>query len=431
MTESTGVVVVGAGLSGLIAARELRRNSIDVIVLESAERPGGRALVETTVLGSRLDLGGQWIGHDHHRLAALADEMGRSRYVMHSPPTPGIVAQGRRVRLWSPTVLVAAVSLVVFSLIRGFRRSTGSPTISVQDWLNRVPGRRARRLLEVTALVSWTADLDRVSIGTALSMVKRQGGLVTMLSSKGGAQDSLIVEGAGSLVERLADELGDVVHLNRPVTTIVRDDDGVTVQTPTGDVRASAVIVTVPPPMAKRIRHEPDLPPARCELERGTFMGTVYKAIAVYPQPFWRETSSAEILVLDDPGFGVFDSSAPGGPGHLCVLAGGPDARALDALDPDARRAAILGPIAAQLGTGVLEPSGWHEKSWHLDSHAGGGYLALPEVGTEASHVPFAAESIGRVHWAGTETAHDHPGYLDGAIESGERAAGEVAALFG
>ena len=74
--ETTTVAIVGAGLSGLIAARELRRRGIGLLLLEATDRTGGRTMSETTALGSRVDLGGQWIGHDHHRIAALAAELG-------------------------------------------------------------------------------------------------------------------------------------------------------------------------------------------------------------------------------------------------------------------------------------------------------------------------------------------------------------------
>lgn len=427
MSESTSVVVVGAGLSGLIAARELRRRGIDVVVLEAAGRPGGRSLAETSVLGSRLDLGGQWIGHDHHRLAALADELGTTRYVMHTGAMPEIIADGRRLRPWSPTILGAVAHLVLLQLMRISGWANRSDA-SVADWLDKVPG-RARRFLEVLALVSWTADLDRMSVRAMLAMIRGQHGLVTMLSTKGGAQDSLIVEGAGTLAERLADDLGPAVRLDQAVTLIERDDSSVTVSTATDQIRAAAVIVTVPPPMAARIQHEPALPESRAALERDTYMGLVHKAIAVYPEPFWRATATGEMILLDDPGCAVFDSSPPGGPGHLCILVGGPEALALDELRPDARKEKILAAIAAQLGPEVLDPAGWHEKSWHRDEYAGGGYLALPDLHCETA-VPMSAEPVGRVHWAGSETAEDHPGYLDGAIEAGQRAAEEVAALL-
>lgn len=433
MQESTrpdvvDVVVVGAGLSGLVAARHLSREGHTVTVLEAADRWGGRALSETTPLGSRVDLGGQWIGHDHHRLAALVDEVGAHRYVMHTDSLPTLLDGPQRIRLTSLRALAALLLLACLEVTRRVRPSGPDRWLSttVQDWLDRLPA-RTRRVLEIAALVSWTADLDRISVRTMMRLIRAQGGVVTMLSTKGGAQDSLIVEGAGHLTDVIAHELGDAVRLGWTATRIARDDDGVVVTTPRGEVVAQAAIITVPPPMAVRIEHDPALPPAPQLVGAGTFMGSVYKAIAVYPTPFWRPASTGELLLLDEPGGAVFDTSPPNGPGHLCLLVGGDEARALDDLDPATRRADLLARMAVALGPRTLAPTSWHEKSWHLDPHAGGGYLALPDRGADIE-LPMPADPIGRVHWAGTETAADHPGYLDGAIESGERAAREALA---
>src|SRR5215471_2871288 len=111
MDRDTTVVVVGAGLSGLTAARELHRAGVDVVVLEAADRVGGRSLSETSALGSRLDLGGQWIGHGHHRLTALAAELGLTAYPMHTGRLPLLVDGPRRLSPASPSVLTALLAL--------------------------------------------------------------------------------------------------------------------------------------------------------------------------------------------------------------------------------------------------------------------------------------------------------------------------------
>ncbi|MFD5695309.1 flavin monoamine oxidase family protein [Streptomyces rubiginosohelvolus] len=420
------VVVVGAGLSGLTAARDLHRRGIDVIVLEAAGRIGGRAMAETTALGSRLDLGGQWIGHDHHHVMALAAELGATQYPMHTGAMPQVIDHGRKLPITSPSVLPAGLALAGLGAL-SLTGATGRwDDTTVDTLLRRVPGRTSRRLLEVIASISWTADLDRFSVHAMTQMVRQQGGLRTMLSTKGGAQDSLIVEGVGTLTDRLAAELGPRVRTGHRVTAIARDGAGATVRTASGSYRAAKVIVTVPPPVAARIEHTPPLPADRASLERNTYMGSVYKAIAVYERPFWRHHGRAEFLVLDNPGRAVFDTTAPDGPGHLCTLVAGPEARALDHMGSSARRDVLLGPLVPHLGPDVMKTASWHEKAWHLDEHAGGGYVALPEPGTSESIGPIPHAPTGNIHWAGSETASEHPGYLEGAIASGRRAAREI-----
>lgn len=424
----TSVAVVGAGISGLIAARALHRQGIDVLVLESADRTGGRMMAETSALGSRLDLGGQWVGHGHHRFSALAAELGATVFPMRTPKRPLVVCDARTVSAVSPSILTAAAVLLAWQI----RAKRGAPkrwhSTTVQEWLRKVPTVDARRLLEVVVEVSTSADLDRLSMDALTKMIHYQGGLSTMLSTTGGAQESLIVEGAGTLTDKIAAELGPRVLTSSRVTSISRDDEGVVLRTRSAVIRASKAIVSTPPPVSAEIAFDPPLPAGRRRVEQDTYMGSVYKAVAVYEQPFWRGSADAEFMFLDSPGFAVFDTSPPDGPGHLCVLVGGRGARELDRLDEAGRRQAILDPLAAAVGSSdILQPVSWHEKSWHLDEHVCGGYSALPSAGSTEGIFPLPSDPIGNIHWAGTETASEHAGYVEGAIESGERAAREVA----
>lgn len=426
LPRTATVAVIGAGMAGLVAARELRGQGIDVVVLESASRPGGRVLAETTALGSRVDLGGQWIGHGHHRFAALAAELGLPVFAMRTPARPTVVDGAGELRNPVPAVATLLVLEILSRLgVPGSWRSR-----SMREWLRRVPGRRTRRLLEVILAVSSTADLDRFSVPALLALVRYQGGLPGMLSTAGGAQDSLVVDGAGTLAERIATDLGDRVVYDSRVTAVHRDAAGVTIHTVSGEFRADKAVVTVPAPVAATVAHHPPLPADRIRLQDNTYMGSVYKAIAVYERPFWRDRGHAEMLVLTEPGLAVFDTSPPQGPGHLCVLVAGADARTLDTLDDEARRTTILGPLAERFGADILTPAGWHDKLWHRDEHVAGGYTALPILGHDEGYFPHPSAPVGNLHWAGSETASEHAGYIEGAIESGERVAREVAAAL-
>lgn len=430
-TFDATVIVVGAGLSGLVAARELSRHGIDVQVLEAGDRVGGRAFAETTARGSRVDLGGQWIGGDHHLLTELGAELGLTKYLMHTEGTPRLLLGGRKRSALNPTLVPAYLALMAFELVSRTSLTARWNDTTLGTVARRLPGRTSRRLLDLVGQIAWTTDLDRISVHAAATMLRTQGGLRTMMATRGGAQDALFVEGVGTIAELLAEELGARVRIGERVERIERDADGVTVTTGTRQLRARKVVVTVPAPMAARIAHHPPLPAARAALERTTYMGTVHKAIAVYEKPFWRDLGGAEVLVLDGPAHAVFDSSPPEGPGHLCMLLGGSAARELDGLDEEARRDALLRPFVPYLGEAVLRPVSWHDKAWHHDEIVGGGYVYLAEPGTTAGLlVADSRRPAGNLHWAGSETATDHPGYFEGAIQSGSRAAAEVAAAL-
>lgn len=164
----------------------------------------------------------------------------------------------------------------------------------------------------------------------------------------------------------------------------------------------------------------------------------MYKALAVYEAPFWRNQVSgkkagaegidAELILLGDPGCATFDSSPPDGPGHLTILVGGADARRLGDLTVDERRSQLLGALERHLGPRVRDFADWRDKVWDHDEWVGGGYVALPRLGTREGFYPVEHAPVGNIHWAGTETASEHAGYIEGALESAERVVGELAA---
>ncbi|KAF3039084.1 hypothetical protein E8E11_006719 [Didymella keratinophila] len=243
-----------------------------------------------------------------------------------------------------------------------------------------------KRFLEVLTTLSAAIELAKTSTHAFAKSVPLSGGLVTMLSAQGGAQDSLIAESVGSVVDMLASQLGTgKVCTNTRVVGIEQTDNGVVAQTQSGeDFRAAKVIVAVPPPILTSISFQPPLPKDRMRLQENTQMGVVYKAVAVFETPFWREKFGGECIVLDNSPRGIFDSSSPDaeGPGHLCVPVGGAPAWMLDGMSTQSRMELLLGPLVQLLGSEILKPIEWHEKAWHQDEFCGGGYMAMPKIGT-------------------------------------------------
>jgi len=422
------VVVVGAGYAGLTAARELRRDGASVQVLEAADRVGGRALTVTSPAGSAVDLGGQWVGPLHTEMRALAGRFGVSLFPSYDIGKQSVTAAGRRQSLVSLTGAGVAVGLMRLALAVHFGRGVADER-SLKDWLVGVRPAQAGRILDVLMAELTCLPAAEVSVAAIADMFISGGGMREMLTVKGGAQDALLTGGAGGFAEAMAAELGDAIGLNQRVVDIERNADGVTVKTAVGSIRASHAIVAMAPPVAAAITHRPTLPCARQSLQRNTRMGTVYKAVAVYDRPFWRDGGcDGQLLLLDGPIRSAFDVSPPGGPGHLCVLVPAAAACELDVLDEETRRTVVLDALAGHFGARARQPLSFHEKSWHRDEFVRGGYLAMPRMGHLAAVRSERARPVGRLHWAGTETSDRFNGYLEGAVRSGRRAATEVLA---
>lgn len=183
---TTTVAIVGAGMAGLSSARTLHRRGVDVVVVEGAHRVGGRIEREKTLLGSWVDVGGQWIGHGHHRLEALAEELGATCYKAYTKNSPIVVESARRVSLYAPS-MISSILLVIFLEILCW---IGSPqlwnTMSTESFLQWIPLTTSRKLMSLLLLLVSCADLKDFSAHAAVSLLRYQGGFIGMLTTSGG-----------------------------------------------------------------------------------------------------------------------------------------------------------------------------------------------------------------------------------------------------
>ncbi len=439
------VVVVGAGLSGLAAARVLERHGLAVRVLEALDRVGGRVL-SATVAGAHVDLGGTFVGPDHERVTALADAVGVRRRPTYDGGDNLLRWRGdlRRYRGTIPPVGPAA--LVDLARVRAsFGRACravppGRPgdardadrldATSLDGWLR---ARRAttatRDLMAVVARTSWGCEPAEISLLHVLHHVARAGGLDRMLDTRGGAQEQHLVEGAQEVAVRVAAALrpGAVV-LGSPVLRVDRGERTVTVRTDRGTTTARRAVVTVPPALRRRIRFEPPLPARHRRLAQRWAPGVLSKAYAVYDRPFWRDAGLSGMTVGDaGPVFITVDAGpVDGSRGVLLCFVGGPDARAWEVAAPGERRAGVLRSLAYLFGRRALAPLGYVDQRWAEEDWLGGGPTAVPGPGAVVPLDEALREPVGTVHWAGTETATRLAGFMDGAVSAGERAAREV-----
>jgi len=248
------------------------------------------------------------------------------------------------------------------------------------------------------------------------------GGLFEIEAS---AEECRFFGGAEEISVRLARELGGRVILGSPVRRIIREQGAVLVESDRASVRAGAAIVTVPPALRGRIEYVPALPPVHDGLSQRMPMGAVIKCHAVYEAPFWREAGLNGRTESDRGPCKITraNSSPDSEAGVLTGFILGTDAREWGSREPEARERAVLECFARSFGQRALGPLTYAETDWGAEIYSRGGYAGVPVPGMLLDYGPALAEPVGLIHWAGTETASEWSGYMDGAVESGERAA--------
>ena len=438
----TDVVVVGAGLAGLSAARALRRAGLRVAVLEARERTGGR-VHSVDLFGVGVDLGGQWIGPGQDRMYALAREAGAALVTTHAEGQSlyrlnGPLRRGSDVPPVGPLALLDA-HRVQHQLDQAARsvdpaRPGATPSaraldaVSFRAWLRSSAWTHGARSLWAAVIEAGAcAAASEVSALAVAVQLRTMGGTGPLET----AEREFFAGGAGRVVERLAEAVSDSVRLGQPVRRIERSDAGVHVHTGAEVWRAEAVVVAVPPALAGRISYDPPLPALRDGLTQRVGQGAVIKCLLVYDEPFWRRDGlSGALLSAEGPVTAALDGTPEEGPGVLVALSTGPYARTFGSERPEARREAVVTALATAFGPPARHPLAYRDHDWSADEWSRGGYGAIPAPGVLSQFGPALSAPVGRIFWAGTETASAWRNYMEGAVESGERAAIEVRELL-
>lgn len=421
-SEAQSVVVVGAGLAGIAAARTLTAAGYKVVILEARDRVGGRTVSVPLGDGFRVDLGASWIhGVQGNPIAELCTELGvgliKTSYEDHEIFANGAVLSD------ADDLALRAVGEDMFAAIAAAQEMNGEDTDLAsffENWvlgLNPADQARARYLLVTEIEHEYSADATQLS-------------LQSFDAAKAGRGDEVMLDGGyGQLPELLAKELD--VRLEVVVDRIERHATGVKVHSGTEVFEADYVVCAVPLGVLKSggITFEPPLPEQhRAAMER-LEVGVLDKLFLRFATPFWEQITTAQALGRMGSPTGRFaewiNLHALKGQPVLLGFNAGDEARALPANDQELV-ALALEDLRSMFGDLVTEPVEFRRTRWEADPYALGSYSAFGVGASPADLESLAMPVDGRLFFAGEHTHPTDPSTTHGAWKSGIRAAEDV-----
>lgn len=416
------VLVLGAGMSGLAAARELTNLDYDVIVLEARNRIGGRVWTDQS-LGAPLDLGGSWIhGVKGNPLTKLADEIGAKRVATDYDKSTLYDTDGEELSDKASDEIEAAFEDLEEQIVQW--QDQLDDDLSLQAAIDKYLSNKRfsqdgmRRLLyaiNTTIEHEYAADVKDLSLFWFDDAGEYPGG------------DVIFPGGYGQLTEYLSAGLD--IRLGEVIQEIGYSTSGVRVKTRSGVYEAQKAVVTLPLGVLKGqdITFNPPLPEKKRKIIQKMGFGVLNKLYLRFEKVFWEKSSHLLGYISENKGEWCewLNLAALTGAPVLLGFNAGTHGRAIEKLS-DAEIVASAMKVLRRIYGSVPEPNGWLVTRWASDPLARGSYSSLAPGCTPDDYDTLAAPVGKTLFFAGEHTHKKHPATVHGAYLSGVRAAKEL-----
>jgi monoamine oxidase len=431
------VLVLGAGLAGLAAARDLARAGTDVLLVEARGRVGGRVEQVRLDDGRVVQLGGEVVGRAHTAYLGLVAELGltveRSYVAEPGELTRGLV-EGVFVGdtpAWLGPEDRACAERVTAELV-GLARTVDPADpwshpdaerldrISVAAWLRAAGASPAVvRLKEIGALALADGSNQRTSMLAKLRKTAVAGGDGDYDYEEW--EGLRVAEGSATVALRMAAELDGRIRLDAPVGVILVAPAGCTVTLGSGEeLRAAAVVSAIPVGPLRDVAIEGVSPQRLASLDRQRH-ALAAKVVAAYPAPFWRRRGQNGL----SEGEGILGSTWVQGEGVLSALVPPERIASFLATSPRRRIPEALAEIARLFGPDALSPVATFERLWGVDRWTKG-YVTQWHPGDVLGVGPLHGTHEPPFYVCGSDQWV--AGYMEGAVRTGRAAAAAVLA---
>lgn len=413
MAVQDAVIVVGAGLAGLSAARLLTKHNVKVIVLEAKDRVGGRTLYDPNY---DVDLGGTFVGADKKRSLYIANQLEVERTAV---PKEGLTtfsinnevshihSQLPNCKVLKPLELLQLYSALLYDInMKASDVPVDEPWkapladrwdhMTTEQWIKAytiLP--KVRTLLRFIVQVLLGVEPSEISFLYFLWYIRVGHGFPGILTN---AQDEVFVGGAQQLSEKMAEELGDQVHLGDPVVAVNQSDSGVIVSTAGGkSFNGSYCILAITPGVRGSIQFTPLLNGLYHQFPQRMPMGSIVKTFAFYDSKWWRTKGYNGIATVVDGCVGqTYDVTQPGGKPCIMGFVLGKRARQWQLLTSDQRKEAVLREYERVFESSeALNATDYIEKDWLTNVHIGGSGGVAP-CGVTTTYQDAVRKAVGR-----------------------------------